>query len=285
MRGLGAAADERRRRPQSLKVTQDGAFIFRGGNVIDYDLASATYDNTRRACAAHIELMARRGAFAARDAGARGPRVLDFGCGTGNYLDALRSAAPGCELFGLEPSDSMLEKARAKNPGLRIEKGDHVSMPFEDGLFDFIYMTDVVHHVPDLDLLFETLCAKLSAGGLVCVVTESHAQIEARWYNAYFPSLAANEKSRYPDIAELERKAAMAGLVPAEIEVYDHAGPNAVDASFLRMVAEKNYSMFRLLGEAEYEAGCAALKADEGKSILSPGAGETLLWLEKGAAP
>jgi SAM-dependent methyltransferase len=252
--------------------------------VIDYDKAATTYDNTRRACAAHIALMARRGAFEARHAGAGRPRVLDFGCGTGNYLAALRSAAPGCELFGLEPSDAMMAKARAKNPGLRIEKGDHGAMPYEDGFFDFIYMTDVVHHVPDLDLLFETLRAKLSTGGLLCIVTESHAQIEARWYDAYFPSLAANEKSRYPDIAELERKAAMAGLVPAGKAVAGHPGPNVVDAEFLRMVAEKNYSMFRILGEAEREAGYAALKGDEGRVILSPGAGETLLWFEEGAA-
>jgi SAM-dependent methyltransferase len=253
--------------------------------VIDYAVASSTYDNTRNASSPVVELMAARGAFARRGSGpgARKARVLDFGCGTGNYLAEL-SRLFDCELFGLEPSEAMAEKARAKNPGIVVEKGDHASLPFSEGFFDFIYMTDVVHHVPDLDLLFENLHAKLAPGGLVCIVTESHVQIEARWYNAYFPSLAGNEKSRYPDIAELELRASMAGFISAEAEVEPHPGPQVLDEAFLRMVGEKNYSMFRLLGEAEYEGGYTAMKRDAGRSFLSPGAGETLLWLKKGGA-
>jgi SAM-dependent methyltransferase len=253
--------------------------------VIDYAKASATYDDTRRSDAWIIGLMKARGAFSARAAAgsaasARRPRVLDFGCGTGNYLRDL-SASVDCELFGLEPSEAMREKARAKNPALRIEKGDHASFPYDDGFFDFIFMTDVVHHVPDLDLLFETLYAKLAPGGKLCVVTESHEQIDARWYNAYFPSLARNERSRYPDVGELELRAAMAGLASLGADVYDHPGPHVVDEAFLLMVAEKNYSMFRLLGEDEHENGYEAMLKDSGRTFLSPGAGETLLWLSK----
>jgi SAM-dependent methyltransferase len=242
---------------------------------IDYSQASRSYDNTRQSDDTVIELMSRRGVFA------KGRRVLDFGCGTGNYLAAL-VRLEACELFGLEPSEAMREIARAKCPACRIVKGDHASIPFDDGFFDFIYMTDVVHHVPDLDLLFESLHSKLAAGGLACVVTESREQIDARWYNAYFPSLAGSEKARYPDPAEIDRRAAMAGFRSAETEVKENPGPHVLDGAFLRMVGEKNYSMFRLLGEAEYESGYAAMRRDAGKNFLSPGAGETLLWFAKG---
>jgi|GEM_PF-271263 len=267
--------------------------------MIDYDEASATYDNTRGVDDAVIGLMARRGALGAatrraaaadpaREAAAAGaaagrPRVLDFGCGTGNYLRAI-SARFECELAGLEPSDEMRSKAAAKNPGLRIEKGDHSSIPFEDGSFDFVYMTDVIHHVSDLDLLFESLRAKLAPGGLACVVTESWAQVEARWYNAYFPSLAADEKARYPDVSRIAQRALMAGLSPAGDDLEANPGPHIVDDEFLRMVGERNYSMFRLLPEEEYESGYAAMRGDRGKSFLSPGAGQTLVWLRKGDA-
>jgi SAM-dependent methyltransferase len=261
--------------------------------MIDYDTASATYDDTREVDARVIELMAARGAFSRIARGRSGPdgrgrrgarpRVLDFGCGTGNYLRVL-SERFDCELVGLEPSDEMRAKAISKNLGLRIERGDHSLLPFEDGTFDFIYMTDVIHHVSDLDLLFEGLAAKLAAGALACVATESWEQIEARWYNRYFPSLAGNEKARYPDVGEIERRAAMAGLGPAGNEVEANPGPHAVDDRFLRMVGERNYSMFRLLPEAEYEAGYAAMRADRGRAFASPGAGQSLVWLSKGGA-
>jgi SAM-dependent methyltransferase len=261
--------------------------------MIDYDEASGSYDNTRGIDEAVIEAMASRGVFGGaaagrgdargRAPGSPGPRVLDFGCGTGNYLRAIR-ARFGCELCGLEPSDEMRARAIAKNPGLRIEKGDHSRSPFEDGSLDFVYMTDVIHHVSDLDLLFEGLRAKLRPGGLACVATESRGKIAARWYNAYFPSLAAAEKARYPDIAEIAQRAMMAGLGSAGDDILDNPGPRKLDAEFLRMVGERNYSMFRLLPEEEYEAGYAAMRSDLGRTFLSPGAGQTLVWLEKGDA-
>jgi SAM-dependent methyltransferase len=241
--------------------------------MIDYAEASATYDNTRRCDGAVLGLMARRGAFA------RDRRVLDFGCGTGNWIAEI-SARFECEIFGLEPSGEMREKARSKNPGIRIEDGDHCGMPFEAGFFDFIFMTDVIHHVPDLDLLFETLSSKLRPGGWVCVSTESREQIDRRWYNAYFPSLAGNERRRYPDIGAIAERAGMAGLALVSVDVKENPGPHLIDEFFLRMVGEKNYSMFRMLGEAEYEAGYGAMRRDIGKSFSSPGAGESLLWLE-----
>ncbi len=267
--------------------------------MIDYDEASSTYDNTRGVDGAVIDLMARRGALGAAlsDTAAApeisedepaphhprpaGPRVLDFGCGTGNYLRAIRSRFR-CELFGLEPSVEMRARAVAKNSGLKIEKGDHSSIPFEDSSFDFIYMTDVIHHVPDLDLLFESLARIMIRGGLACVVTESWAQIEARWYNAYFPSLAGIEKARYPDIGEIERRAGMAGLGRAGTELVDYPGPRAIDEDFLRMVGERNYSMFRLLADAELETGLAVMGTELGRTFITPEAGLTLVWLQKG---
>jgi len=243
--------------------------------MIDYSRASETYDNTRSSSDIVVELMGRRGVFE------NGRKVLDFGCGTGNYIAAI-SARYDCEIFGLEPSDEMRGKALSKNPGLRIEGGDHCGMPFEKGSFDFIYMTDVIHHVPDLDLLFETLFSRLRAGGRVCVLTESWKQIERRWYNAYFPSLAGNEKMRYPDIASIAERAKMSGFALLSVDVKENPGPHAIDERFLRMVGERNYSMFRMLSAAEYEAGYKAMRRGIGKSFSSPGAGESLVWLEGG---
>jgi len=80
-----------------------------------------------------------------------GRTILDFGCGTGNYMYAIKKLTTA-EIYGVEPSDDMREKALSK--GLNVRNGDHSVIPFGDGFFDFIYMTDVIHHVQDLKIMF-----------------------------------------------------------------------------------------------------------------------------------
>jgi SAM-dependent methyltransferase len=241
---------------------------------IDYDEAARTYDNTRAQSPDLIELFDRKIHFASTT------RILDFGCGTGNYLNAIQRRY-GSQCFGVEPSDGMIEKAMEKNSDLVITKGDHASIPFQDGFFDFIFMTDVIHHVPDLELLFRVLSSKLKRTGVICILTESHAQIESRWYNAYFPSLEGNEKKRYPDIDTIVKCAALSGLSHYELQNKKGGDKEIVSAVFIRMVEEKNYSMFRLLDQTEYAVGLGKLKSDLGKEVNTNAHGETLLWLAR----
>ena len=240
----------------------------------DYNEASTTYDNTRKSNEELIDLFNNKMNFTTN------MNILDFGCGTGNYLLSISNKFQS-NCFGVEPSDGMIEKALVKNPGLSIKKGDHIQIPFEDGFFDFIYMTDVIHHVPDLDKLFETLNEKLKENGKICIVTESHDQIKSRWYNKYFKSLVTIEQKRYPDISKIIINANKHKLVSLENKNKLSRNINIVDDYFIKMVEEKNYSMFRLLEEKEFNEGLIQLKSDKGKSIVSEKHGETLVWLQK----
>jgi ubiquinone/menaquinone biosynthesis C-methylase UbiE len=240
---------------------------------IDYTAAAETYDHTRT----HSDdVIDRFCAIVPLDASVS---VLDFGCGTGNYLARIHQRF-GCRCSGVEPSDGMRARACAKSADLKIEKGDHRAIPFADAAFHFAYMTDVIHHVPALSPLFRELLRVLKPAGRLCIVTESHAQIEGRFYNRYFPSLAANEKRRYPDIGEIAARAEEAGFsVVAEEDL--PASPRQVTAEFIRNVAEKNWSMFRLLAMEEFERGLQTLGDDLDRTFAAPTAGDTFLWLRK----
>jgi demethylmenaquinone methyltransferase / 2-methoxy-6-polyprenyl-1,4-benzoquinol methylase len=63
-----------------------------------------------------------------------GSRALDVATGTGDLAVAL--AARGAEVVGADFSDGMLERARAKAPGIRFEHADALALPYEDGSFD-----------------------------------------------------------------------------------------------------------------------------------------------------
>jgi SAM-dependent methyltransferase len=240
----------------------------------NYSEASLTYDNTRFSDEKVVDLLARKFDFRS------GVPFLDFGCGTGNYLADI-CARFGAEGYGTEPSDSMRRVAVTKNPDLELRKGDHTATGFPDGMFGLVYMTDVIHHVPDTLSLFRTMFASLRPGGLVAILTESHAQISSRWYNKYFPSLEKIERSRYPDIPEIQRAAKSAGFVPLSADVKKSSDDYAITDDFIRMVREKNYSMFRLLESEEYERGLSGLVKDAGKTVHAAGHGETLVWLKK----
>lgn len=240
----------------------------------DYNEAARTYDNTRNISDELIDMFENKVHFHAS------MNILDFGCGTGNYLFSIfHKYRPNC--FGVEPSDGMREKALQKNPGITIVNGDHAHIPFEDGFFDFIYMTDVIHHIPDLNRLFCTLNKKLKKNGTICILTESHEQIETRWFNRYFKSLIQIEKSRYPDISEIVNSAKTNGLTLIENQIRYYKGNYIIDSVFIKTVEEKNYSMFRLLDNTEYNEGLAKIKTDKGKTVESMNHGETLVWLQK----
>lgn len=243
--------------------------------MIDYTVAAETYDHTRT----HSDEVIDR--FCAAVPLDTSVSVLDFGCGTGNYLSRIHQRF-GCHCYGVEPSDGMRNKALSKSGLLQIEKGDHRTIPFPSEMFDFSYMTDVIHHVPSLPSMFQELIRVLKANGRLCIVTESHAQIDGRFYNRYFPSLVTNEKRRYPDVGEIIARGVETGLFAIAAESIS-SPPRQVSDDFLRNVTEKNWSMFRLLSEGEFSKGLRELAGDLGRSFESSAAGTTFLWFRKGA--
>lgn len=243
----------------------------------DYNEASKTYNNSRTASRTLVEFLGKQ---VRPD---KESSVLDFGCGTGNYLSVMERTY-GCKCYGVDPSGGMRAIAVTNNPNCTIVKGDHTAIPFDDLFFDLIYMTDVIHHVPDISAMFHTLARALKGDGSLCVVTESWEQIGRRWYNNYFPSLEANEKQRYPDIDRIVESATANNLVLRELVVIPHDQPAIIDDNFLRLVEEKNYSMFSNISESEHTAGLQRLQRDKGTTVHQFGSGETIVWFRKECA-
>ena len=207
-------------------------------------------------------------------------RILDIGCGTGNYTDLFQKLTQA-EVYGVEPSEGMLAKARQKNERITFKTGlaDHI--PFEDDFFDFVYMTDVIHHIPNIEAMFAEIWRVLRSGGMGCIVTQSHRQIEARPIAQYFPSTARVDKERYPDIDEIIEAAQAQGFTRTEGEILSEE-PLELDDSYLELVRKKGYSMLHLISDEEYQTGLEALEQAlrNGPVTVQP-AGATLVWFTK----
>ena len=82
----------------------------------------------------------------------RGRRALDLGCGTGLHTQLL--ADHYGEVLAVDHSTAMLQHARRRRhrPAVTYRHGDlrHVT-PAEDGRFDLVLASRVLHEIPDLD--------------------------------------------------------------------------------------------------------------------------------------
>lgn len=80
--------------------------------------------------------------------------VLDVGCGTGSILHRLEPTRG----VGLDLSPRMVHLARAKYPNLEFRVED-IARPVRRERYDFVLLSDVLEHLPDLEAALEGLKA------------------------------------------------------------------------------------------------------------------------------
>jgi SAM-dependent methyltransferase len=75
-----------------------------------------------------------------------GSRVLDLGCGTGEFLRLARDL--GCHVIGVEPGESYAEHAR-RTHGIDVLSEPWRALKFDQGSFDLITTNHVLEHLRD----------------------------------------------------------------------------------------------------------------------------------------
>lgn len=208
-------------------------------------------------------------------------RILDIGCGTGNYTDIMQKITKS-KTYGVDQSEGMLLKAREKNEKINFVKGDALSIPFENDFFDFIYMTDVIHHISDIDKMFFEIYRVLKPNGKVCISTQSHRQIDLRYMSYFFPRTSIVDKNRYPDIDEIVENAKKNRLDLLKERIVDEGTEVMLGEGFLELVEKRGYSMLHLISDEEFKEGLEKVKNElVNGSIKSKSAGGTMIWFKK----
>ncbi len=151
----------------------------------------------------------------------------DIGCGTGRWT--LKLAAAGARPTGLDFSDAMLAKAKAK-PGAAAARFIHHDLakpiPLPDAAFDRVLCSLVLEHITDLDLLFAEMRRICRPDGFV-VVSAMHPAMMLRGIQARFthPDTGRDTRpqSHGSTIADFLTAAVRAGLR------LEHIGEHVVD--------------------------------------------------------
>jgi ubiquinone/menaquinone biosynthesis C-methylase UbiE len=188
-----------------------------------------------------------------------GSLVLDIGCGTANNT-VLFAEVVDAIVVGLDLSGQMLGKAHVKAPELEFVQSSADPLSFPSDTFDFVFMTDVIHHLADLYSTLSEIHRVLNREGLVCIVTQSYKQIEERMTSKFFPSTVDVDKARYAGISEIER--VMVSIGYTSVCSREHTlSPFVLTPAYLAIVEKKGYSSLHKINEEEFQKGLHAVRA------------------------
>ena len=237
------------------------------------------YDQVASEYAAHRQIHA--GVFrelCTRNKLGPGSRVLEVGCGTGNYITGLAETV-GCAAFGLDPSIEMLAQARSERVWCLL--GAAQALSFASGAFDLIFSVDVIHHVGDKAAFYRGAARALLPGGLLCTVTDSEDMIRRREIlSGYFPETVEIELARYPRIAQLEDLLDAAGL--EAIGVTEVEEPYQITS--VQPFRDRAYSSLHLISTEAWRAGLKRLESDLVRGPVRGASRYACVWARKPAA-
>jgi 2-polyprenyl-3-methyl-5-hydroxy-6-metoxy-1,4-benzoquinol methylase len=113
---------------------------------------------------------------------ARG-RVLDYGCSTGNFMEAARSA--GYSVVGKELNRESIKLCK--------KKGFSVNTGIKPGAYNIVHASDVIEHVRDINAFLRELRGLAKDNGIVVISTPDyenffarHTQVKPREHLYYF---------------------------------------------------------------------------------------------------
>lgn len=98
----------------------------------------------------------------------RGQWVLDAGCGAGRFAEvALNAGAKVIALDYSSAADACFANLK-HHSNLHVIQGDIFALPFEPGIFQFVYSLGVLQHTPNVAKAFAALPPMVASGGHLC---------------------------------------------------------------------------------------------------------------------
>jgi SAM-dependent methyltransferase len=116
-------------------------------------------------------------------------RLLDVGCATGQFLDAMRRHG-GWEVFGVEPVPAPAAFAREQF-GINVFTGTLEEARFSENMFDVVTFWDVLEHVHDPKQTLQEAHRTLKPGGWLVVQLPEPQSWQAHWFGRYWAGFDA----------------------------------------------------------------------------------------------
>lgn len=101
-----------------------------------------------------------------------GEKVLDAGCGFGQYYGPLHDRVPDVTYYGIDLFPGVLAAHPAASTG-RVSIGDITALPYASGTFDVVMANHMLYHVQEIDDAIREIRRVLKPDGVLMATTHS----------------------------------------------------------------------------------------------------------------
>ncbi|MCB9231471.1 MAG: class I SAM-dependent methyltransferase [Bacteroidia bacterium] len=173
-----------------------------------------------------------------RSSGKRQGKILDVGCGTGEFLNKMKEA--GWTTQGIEPEDSA-RKMASENFGLTVEEPAKF-FEFSEAEFDVITMWHVLEHVHQLDEYIANLKRLLKPNGTLIIAVPNYQSHDAKKYRMVWAAYDVPRHLYHFSVEAMNYLMGRFGFVISKIKMMPF------DSFYVSMLSEKNSEGSMLLG-------------------------------------
>lgn len=96
-----------------------------------------------------------------------GAKVLEVGCGAGQFIRAVKQHRPDWLCYGCDISATAIAQAQTYNDKVIYEISAADALPYPEHFFDAIFIYDVLEHARDYEVLLKEIKRVLCPGGFV----------------------------------------------------------------------------------------------------------------------
>jgi ubiquinone/menaquinone biosynthesis C-methylase UbiE len=206
---------------------------------------------------------------------ANAPHIVDLGCGTGRFTQALADRFGG-QVTAIDPSQKMLDQARNRIASDRVTflQAPGEALPLVDGSADVVFMSMVLHHFADVEVVATECRRILRAGGHICIrgSTRETRFPHEEFFSGFRPLV---------DQVLLPRRRVTTAFEAAGLQlVVQQLVPVVLApdwATFADKIALRGDSIIVRLSPSDFEAGMAKLRRRAQQDARGP-IGEDLDW-------
>jgi len=187
--------------------------------------------------------------------------ILDLGCGTGRFSEAL-AAHFDAKVIGIDPSLKMLEQAQRKLRDNRVlyQLGCAEAIPVANDSIDLVFMSMALHHFTDQKLAARECRRVLREGATAFLRTGIRERIPEYPYVEFFPASVPIMEACVPSETFIREIFESAGFSTVSVDVI--VQEIAADyATYIAKVAAGADSVLAQLSPTEFQTGLDAMRA------------------------
>lgn len=144
-------------------------------------------------------------------------KVLDFGCGSGNFLSSLKKEHPQWELYGFDISANKERIKSDKNIIVFYDDFESLLKHFPEEFFDKIYLNNVLEHLNDPVIILKNLASLLHPQGEIIIEVPNINSIKFKIFRSNFSALDIPRHLYHFNPATLLALCKKCGLTIAEL--------------------------------------------------------------------